>query len=77
MLRDGDTVLTAEYKLNFVAPGLGERLICRAEVIKAGRTLIPVEARVHVVKDGLETLCAVALASMAVRARSRLQEVQP
>lgn len=74
VVREGETVLTAEYKINFVAPGLGERLVCRAEAIKPGRTLVPVEARVYVVKDGVETLCAVALASMAVRARARLQE---
>lgn len=74
LLRAGETVLTAEYKINFVAPGVGERLVCRAEAIKPGRTLIPVEARVFAVKDGVETLCAVALASMAVRARARLQE---
>lgn len=73
VVRDGETVLTAEYKINFVAPGVGERLVCRAETIKAGRTLIPVEARVYAVKDGVETLCAVALASMAVRAFDRLK----
>ncbi|MFN3584201.1 PaaI family thioesterase [Phenylobacterium sp.] len=73
VVRDGETVLTAEYKINFVAPGIGERLVCRAEAIKAGRTLIPVEARVFAVKDGRETLCAVALASMAVRAFDRLK----
>lgn len=73
VLRDGETVLTAEYKINFVAAGIGERLVCRAEAIKPGRTLIPVEARVFAVKDGTETLCAVALASMAVRRLDRLQ----
>lgn len=73
VLREGETVLTAEYKINFVAPGIGERLVCRAEVIKPGRTLIPVEARVFAVRDGVETLCAVALASMAVRVRDRLK----
>ena len=73
VLREGETVLTAEYKINFVAPGVGGRLVCRAEVIKPGRTLIPVEARVYAVKDGVETLCVVALASMAVRSHARLK----
>lgn len=73
VIAEGETVLTAEYKINFVAPGVGERLVCRAEAIKPGRTLIPVEARVYAVKDGQETLCAVALASMAVRAMDRLK----
>lgn len=76
-LRPGETLLTAEYKLNFVAPAAGERLVCRAEVLRPGRTLIPVEARVHVVRDGEERLCAVALASMAVRQAQRLNPEAP
>ncbi len=30
--RPGCSVLTAEYKLNILAPGLGERLVCRARL---------------------------------------------
>ena len=71
-LRPGETLLTAEYKLNFVAPAAGERLVCRAQVLRPGRTLIPVAARVHVIRAGEESLCAVALASMAVRQAQRL-----
>ena len=40
------SVLTAEYKLNFVAPSTGDRLTCRAEVVKPGRMLTVVEAKV-------------------------------
>ena len=31
------TVITAEYKINLVAPSIGDRLTCRAEVVKPGR----------------------------------------
>ena len=31
----GQPALTAEYKLNLLSPAAGERLICRARVIKA------------------------------------------
>jgi uncharacterized protein (TIGR00369 family) len=33
----GQGALTAEYKLNLLSPATGERLICRARVIKPGR----------------------------------------
>lgn len=43
----GCGVLTAECKLNILAPGLGERLVCRAEIVKPGRMPTVVEAKVH------------------------------
>jgi len=57
----GASVLTTEYKLNLVAPGDGERLIGRANVLKAGRTLSICETKVFAVKNGVEKLCAVSL----------------
>ena len=59
------SVLTAEYKLNFVAPSKGDRLTCRAEVLKPGRTLTVVEAKVTCRTEGAERLVAVALATIA------------
>ena len=59
------TVLTAEYKLNFVSPAAGERLICRAKVLKPGKSLIVVEAKVYCRTEGEEKLTAVALATIA------------
>jgi uncharacterized protein (TIGR00369 family) len=63
--RDRQMVLTAEYKLNFVSPAAGERLICRAKVLKPGRSLIVVEAKVYCRTKGEEKLAAVALATIA------------
>jgi uncharacterized protein (TIGR00369 family) len=59
------TVITAEYKVNLVSPSLGDRLTCRAEVIKPGRSLTVVEAKVFCRTDGEEKLVAVALATIA------------
>ena len=59
------TVITAEYKINLVAPSTGDRLTCRAEVVKPGRSLTVVEAKVHCRIDGAEKLVAVALATIA------------
>lgn len=58
--------VTAEYKINFIAPGAGERLRAVGRVLKPGRSLIAVESRVYAVAgSGEETLCAIALATMA------------
>ncbi|HYA74402.1 MAG TPA: PaaI family thioesterase [Roseiarcus sp.] len=59
------TCLTAEYKINFVSPAKGERLSCTAVVVKPGRRLTVVEAKVHVHSDGQAKLVAVALATLA------------
>jgi len=59
------TVITAEYKINLVAPSVGDRLTCRAEVVKPGRLLTVVDAKVTCRIDGTEKLVAVALATIA------------
>ncbi|MGL5005514.1 MAG: PaaI family thioesterase [Casimicrobium sp.] len=55
---EGTDVLTVEFKLNLIAPASGEKIIARAEVIKAGRTLTITQGKVFSVHDGKETLCA-------------------
>ena len=35
----GDSVTTAEYKLNFIAPASGSEVIARAEVLRPGRSI--------------------------------------
>src|SRR3982751_4261439 len=59
------TVITAEYKINLVSPSVGDRLTCRAEVVKPGRLLTVVEAKVFCRIDGAEKLVALALATIA------------
>jgi len=63
--RDARTCLTAEYKLNIVAPALGDRLACTAKVVKPGRRLTIVEAKVYSHTPGKTKLVAVALATIA------------
>ncbi len=65
VLRPGYSVITAEYKLNIVSPGTGDRLVCRAEVVKPGRMLTVVEAKVHALDGDKSRLVAVALATIA------------
>jgi uncharacterized protein (TIGR00369 family) len=62
----GQPALTAEYKLNLLSPATGERLICRARVIKPGRQVAVVGADVFCVTGGIEKHTATALASIAM-----------
>jgi uncharacterized domain 1 len=60
-------VVGAEYKLNFMAPGLGAALLARGEVMRPGRRLIVCRADVFAVAaDGSRSLTAIAQGAMAV-----------
>lgn len=54
----GTGVLTAEFKINLLAPAAGERIIARGRVVKSGRTLTLSQADVFAVKGGEEKLIA-------------------
>lgn len=60
----GYYALTTEFKINFVAPAMGERLIARGRVIKAGKRLSTCAADVVAVQEGREVLVATMLASI-------------
>ncbi len=55
---------TAEYKINFLAPGAGELFIGRGHVVKATRRTAIARADVFAVKDGAEKLIAIATATL-------------
>jgi len=65
-------VLTAEYKINFLSPAEGEKLIARGRVLKPGRTLTVCFGEVHAKKDGKEKLVATMLATMIAREETGL-----
>jgi uncharacterized protein (TIGR00369 family) len=62
----GDLVLTVEFKINFLRPALGERLRCRATVLRRGKTLNVAESEVFAERDGSEKLVAKAMVTLAV-----------
>ncbi len=66
MAADGDLILTAEMKLSLLRAARGERLRCRATVLKPGRRVSFVEADVWCVEAGRETHVARFSATMAV-----------
>lgn len=52
MMPEGQEVLTAEMKINLLAPAEGDRLVAAGRVEKAGRRLIVVSAEVFAETDG-------------------------
>ena len=66
VVAQGDAALTAEFKMNFLAPADGDRLIAIGKVIKPGRTLIVCQGDVFIEKNGNRKLCATMLMTMCV-----------
>jgi uncharacterized protein (TIGR00369 family) len=57
-------VLTIEYKINFLSPAQGERLVARGRVTKPGRTVTVCHGDVVAVSAGREKLVATMLVTM-------------
>jgi uncharacterized protein (TIGR00369 family) len=56
----GVPVVTAEIKINYVRPGIGDSLIARAHAMHVGKSQAVTRCDVFAVKDRQEKLCAVA-----------------
>ena len=67
-------VLTVEYKVNFLSPATGEKLIARGRVLKPGRTLVVCLGEVHAKSDSEEKLVAAMLATMIAREETGLAD---
>lgn len=57
-------VVTAEIKINLLAPARGDRLIATGRVVKPGKRLSVVTSEVHAEQDGVQTLIAVLQGTM-------------
>lgn len=64
LLPEDQEVMTAEIKVNLLAPGAGDHLRATGRVIKPGRRLIVVSAEVHAVTGRDEKLIAVLQGTM-------------
>ena len=53
-----EEVLTVEFKVNCLAPAVGEKLIAKGEVIRSGQTLTVTKGEVIAVNRDNEVLCA-------------------
>ena len=66
LVGDGKIVLSIAFQMNLLRAALGERLVCRANVLRAGRRVCAVESEVFVVQAGQETLASKATVTLAV-----------
>ncbi|WP_149981350.1 PaaI family thioesterase [Pseudoalteromonas rhizosphaerae] len=57
--------VTLEYKINYVRPSIGERLVSKANVLHAGKRQSTCECKVFVQQSGEEKLVAVALGTIS------------
>ena len=66
----GPDVLTAEYKINYVKPAQGERLIARASVVASSSRQAVCRCDILAQRDGQEYICAVAQGTIVKRSEN-------
>lgn len=64
LMSAGSEVLSVEFKVNLLAPAIGERIVATARVIRSGRTLTVSQADVVAIADGAATHIAMMQATM-------------
>jgi uncharacterized protein (TIGR00369 family) len=69
LLRKGQYVLSVGIEIHLLRAARGDRLACRAKVIKAGSRLTVVESEVFCVASGEERLVSKATVTLAVLSR--------
>jgi uncharacterized protein (TIGR00369 family) len=69
--QQGHEVITVENKISFLRPASGAEVSCRAQVLRAGKTLIFVEAEVMTQRDDEQIIAAKASSTLAVIALNR------
>jgi len=65
LMPSGASVLTVEYKVNFLSPAQGDRMVARGRVVRPGRTLTVCSGDVTAIVGGNEKIVATMLATMA------------
>lgn len=63
----GADVLSIEFKINLLAPAIGDALRATGRVVKQGRTITVCAGEVHAVTGATDTLVAVMQATMFTR----------
>ncbi|MBD0272333.1 MAG: PaaI family thioesterase [Acetobacteraceae bacterium] len=58
LLPVGSDVVTLEYKVNFLRPAVGQRLVAEGSVLRGGRSVSVTRVDVFVEADGRRSLCA-------------------
>lgn len=66
LLPEGRGVVSIEFKVNLLRPARGERLRCKATVLKGGRTISVAEAEVFALQGEDQKLVAKATVTLAI-----------
>jgi uncharacterized protein (TIGR00369 family) len=66
---EGADVLSVEFKVNLLSPAVGERVVARAHVKRAGKLLTVSTADAFAIKDGQEKLVATMTATIITMPR--------
>ena len=64
LLPEDQEVMTAEIKINLLAPSDGELLRAEGKVVKPGKRLVVVTSKIYVLKDGQTKLIAIMQGTM-------------
>ncbi|WP_028357847.1 PaaI family thioesterase [Brackiella oedipodis] len=56
----GPKVITSEFKINFLRPGIGQTLIAEASVLGAGKRQAVTQTKIYAINNDTRKLCAVA-----------------
>ena len=72
LLPPGSDILTLEYKINFLRPAAGPRIVAEANVLRAGRSVVVTRVDIYVDSDGGRVLCA-ALQQSIMRAPGKIK----
>ena len=67
-------VITVENKVSFLRPAAASVLICKAKVLRAGKTLIFAEAETFIDRDNEPTLISKTSSTLAVIPRRAMEE---
>lgn len=71
LMEPGAEVLAIEFKVNFLAPAVGEKLVARARVVRSGRTITVCQADAVMLRGDDEAHVATMVGTMmATRPRS-------
>ena len=62
----GHTVLSVEFKINLLRPGVGDSLFSRADVLRNGKRIIVTESSVFAVTEASRKLIAKGIFTLAV-----------
>jgi uncharacterized protein (TIGR00369 family) len=67
----GPSILTSEFKINYLRPAIGQLLVAKASVLSAGKSQAVCRCDIFCVDQGVQVLCAAAQGTIAVPASSQ------